>query len=116
MGFTSLEQQREYMRGWRERNPDYQKSQHFKHNYGLSEEDYLALVEKFEGRCGICGIKPKPDKNGRTQLTVDHDHVTGLVRGMLCHGCNRGLGMFGDNEQGVERVLKYLRTKEPAWL
>lgn len=58
--------------------------------YGISREDYDALLELQGGRCYICRRKPQTKR-----LAVDHDHRTGLVRGLLCanneNGCNRGV-------------------------
>ncbi len=54
-----------------------------KNNTGLSVEQYDALLEKQGGGCAICGTPPK-----RMRLSVDHDHETGMIRGLLCHGCN----------------------------
>lgn len=58
------------------------------------------LLLKFQGGgCGICGCKPGP-----TRLAVDHCHTTGLLRGLLCYRCNRGFGLFHDND--TARLLK----------
>jgi hypothetical protein len=58
--------------------------------YGISREDYDALLELQDGRCYICRRKPQAKR-----LAVDHDHRTGIVRGLLCanneNGCNRGV-------------------------
>jgi hypothetical protein len=53
---------------------------------GISDTDYAALLEAQEGGCAICGNSPKTRR-----LSVDHDHATGRVRGLLCHRCNRAL-------------------------
>lgn len=56
--------------------------------YGLSEAQYQAMAEKQGGKCAICqGVS----KTGR-RLSIDHCHSTGRVRGLLCDGCNLGLG------------------------
>lgn len=70
--------------------------------YKLSLEEYQALLRKYDGKCGICG---KP-----TVLHIDHDHITGRVRGMLCLPCNTSLGQLGDNIEGLERAIEYLRA------
>ena len=61
---------------------------HRTRNYGLTEPEYDAMVLKQNGRCAICGQIPK-SKRG---LVVDHDHKLNHVRGLLCDGCNVGLG------------------------
>lgn len=69
--------------------------------YGLTSEqiDQLSMLQN--GKCKIC--------NKKSWSVVDHDHVTGLVRGLLCQGCNLGLGNLGDNVEGIESALKYLK-------
>lgn len=69
--------------------------------YKLSAEEHQALVEKQQGRCAIC--------NRPVKLMVDHDHLTGLVRGLLCTHCNRGLGSFYDNPNLLSKAINYLR-------
>ena len=44
------------------------------------------------------------------KICIDHDHTTGRVRGILCSACNTGIGLLGDNIEGVERALRYLST------
>jgi hypothetical protein len=73
-----------------------------KHKYGLSPKEYYALVARQGGACAICRkIKP---------LCVDHCHLTGEVRGLLCSTCNSALGFWGDSPIVVRRALKYLET------
>lgn len=71
------------------------------YSYGLSEQELDSLLEISGGRCEICG------KEGR--LYIDHDHESGTVRGMLCPGCNFGLGHFKDSIENLERAIQYLR-------
>jgi hypothetical protein len=56
--------------------------------YGLSLEDYANMSEIQNGRCKICNRLPAPNK----RLVVDHDHLTGVVRALLCNKCNVTLG------------------------
>ena len=73
-----------------------------KYKYGLSPKEYYALVARQGGACAICRkIKP---------LCVDHCHLTGKVRGLLCRTCNSALGFWGDSPAVVRRALKYLET------
>ena len=46
---------------------------------------------------------------------VDHDHKTQRVRGMLCHGCNKGIGMLGDTLEAVLAAVEYLQAAEEEW-
>lgn len=56
-------------------------------------------------------VTNKEDVVGALMLAVvDHDHVTGKVRGLLCRQCNSALGFAGDNPERLERLARYLRT------
>ena len=79
-----------------------------KHNYGLSWDSYLALLEKQNSCCAICGVRENADKS----LDIDHDHTTGKVRGLLCGHCNRGLGNFKDSTELLENAVKYLNENK----
>lgn len=70
------------------------------------------LTEKQKGRCAICRHKPQPG----THLCVDHCHATGVVRGLLCRGCNLGLGCFKDSAPSLSAAILYLREKRAAAL
>jgi hypothetical protein len=75
--------------------------------YGITMQEFKELLE-FQGNgCAICG-KPLDMLNRR--MNIDHDHETGKVRGLLCSGCNTGLGHLGDNVDGLERALYYLQN------
>jgi Autographiviridae endonuclease VII len=71
-------------------------------HYGLSEEEYDALLAKQSGACAICRRRPK----GR--LCVDHCHLTGMVRGLLCRKCNLGLGCLVDDAASLISAFAYL--------
>ncbi len=73
--------------------------------YGLTPDDYEAMLERQGGVCGICGHVP----NGR-RLCVDHDHATGKVRGLLCNGCNVALGAAKDEVSVLMRMIDYLKS------
>lgn len=50
----------------------------------------------------------------RIKLVVDHDHATGKVRGLLCHNCNRALGLLHDNPVTINNALEYLKVQRPS--
>lgn len=75
--------------------------------YGLTVEEYDAMLTAQGGGCALCGRKATS-----RALCVDHDHETGVVRGILCLRCNTALGTLGDNAEGLERALRYLRGAE----
>ncbi len=88
------------MRDERQARPERQVAYKLKYLYGLTQADYQDLARLQGGRCALCR-KAKP-------LRVDHDHTTGVVRGLLCQGCNLGLGALGDDLAGLERAIAYL--------
>jgi hypothetical protein len=69
--------------------------------YGLTDEEFVRMVDEQEGRCAICGAEPDV-------LVVDHCHETDVVRGLLCRWCNVGLGMFREDLSALERAHSYL--------
>jgi hypothetical protein len=75
--------------------------------YGLSIEQYDALLASQGGGCAICGERGDGGR-WRRRLHVDHDHRTGKVRGLLCHGCNVGVGHFDDSPELMQRAAAYL--------
>lgn len=75
--------------------------------YGLTIEEFNALSEAQNNVCAICGQPPR----GKTRLSVDHDHETRRVRGLLCDPCNTGLGMFKDSPELLTAAIAYL-TKD----
>lgn len=78
--------------------------------YGITPEQYDALLSTQGGLCAICG--DAPDANGKgayARLHIDHDHATGLVRGLLCGRCNQGLGYFRDSPDSLASAIKYLK-------
>ena len=69
--------------------------------YGLTLDQYRQMVVQQNGLCCIC------DRSfGRGD--IDHDHVTGRVRGILCHACNIGVGAFQDNPAILQRAILYI--------
>lgn len=75
-------------------------------NYGITLEKYDALLAEQGGVCAIC--KKEESSKKKKNLTVDHDHSTGVVRGLLCHQCNSGLGMFRDSSSLTQAATEYL--------
>lgn len=74
--------------------------------YGITSEQYEALYEAQGGACYIC----QRAKGITKKLSVDHDHATGYVRGLLCTTCNKILGHFRDDWGTAVRVVDYLTT------
>lgn len=82
-------------------------------HYGLTEHEYVAMHEGQGGVCAICSRpETKKHRDGSTlRLSIDHDHVTGEVRGLLCQKCNVGLGSFEDNQASLLLAVEYLRKQ-----
>jgi hypothetical protein len=78
--------------------------------YGITLKDYNIILAFQHSSCAIC---KKHVSMFRMALAVDHDHITGLVRGLLCMTCNRALGKFRDNDQQVINAAQYV-TQPPA--
>ena len=76
---------------------------HLRRMYGISMEEYESLSAAQDHLCAICA-QPEEDR----LLAVDHDHVSGRLRGLLCTRCNRGLGFFQDDPQRLTRAVAYL--------
>ena len=101
-----------YQKQWRELNPEKQsvhaeknKIRSYKHllkkKYGLGWDEAQEILST---GCLICGSMKK--------LCIDHDHLTGIVRGCLCNGCNAGLGYFRDNPVFLVNAIQYLRNHD----
>jgi len=73
----------------------------YKSRYGITLEDYNIMYLSQEGKCDIC-------KESFNKLVVDHCHINGNVRGLLCNSCNSGLGFFKDNISSLLEASKYL--------
>ena len=81
-------------------------------SYGITEDEYAALLEAQGGTCAICcNLETRTHHmTGRPyELTIDHDHETGRVRGLLCSKCNRAIGALGDSHESIMRVVDYLK-------
>jgi hypothetical protein len=89
-------------RRYRQSHPERRKAAKIKKLYGLEPAAYAQLVAEQEGRCSIC--------RDEAALHVDHDHVTGKVRALLCGTCNRGLGHFKDNPVLLRAAITYLEA------
>ena len=89
-------------------DPFFDKRRDLKKNYGISLEEYTKLFQSQKNRCAIC----LSNESGGKGWHVDHDHKTGVIRGILCHFCNLGLGHFKDDQQIMKTSIKYLNAWE----
>jgi hypothetical protein len=82
---------------------------HLKRAYKITPEQYQEMFDKQGGLCRIC---QSSDNGHRSHLSIDHDHTTGKVRGLLCHDCNLGLGKFKDDTHRLKMAIMYLSLTE----
>lgn len=85
-------------------NRNARRNKTLKSKYGLTQEQWDAMFRAQGSKCKIC-LSTDP---GSPQWHTDHCHTTGQVRGILCHGCNIGLGGFKDNTAALARAIDYL--------
>ena len=100
---------------WKKNNPDkvkkYQRTTNLR-KFGLSYEDYEQMHKQQKGLCAICN-NPETFVHSKTKelarLAVDHCHLTGKTRKLLCKNCNTGLGSFKDNQDVLLKAMQYLK-------
>ena len=76
--------------------------------YGVDELVITQMIVLQQGLCAICGKELVPKDQH-----IDHDHISGEVRGVLCRTCNLGIGLLGDTLEVAERAVQYLKKMEP---
>jgi hypothetical protein len=69
------------------------------------KEFYRSRIVSQQGACAVCGEKAR--------LVIDHDHVTGMMRGLLCYKHNTALGLFDDSPQMLQNAIEYLKLHQP---
>lgn len=84
----------------------YQRNRQLKQKYGMTIEDFDALVAEQNGLCPICARDLTTTQ--RISPSVDHCHETGAVRGVLCGPCNSGIGSLQDSIEVLEAAIAYL--------
>lgn len=91
---------------WRSWNFNYRRDYMLKYTYGISQEKYEELLAQQGGNCAICG--KTPEEEGRN-LSVDHDHKTGEIFGILCTICNKVLVGRIREPDAFRRAYEYLQ-------
>lgn len=82
-----------------------------KKNYGIDLNEYERMFTEQNGCCKICNIHiSKTSLKHKKNLCVDHNHKTNKIRGLLCDKCNRGLGLFCDDENILLKAMNYLKN------
>lgn|SRR5262245_9040289 len=110
MGSPTPEQvakRRSSFQAWYKSNRHRYRGYSLKYNYGITAEDFDAMLAAQEGKCAGCGAVFE----GACRAVVDHCHATGKVRGLLCHGCNLTVGFLESPQRaGCERYLQRAGT------
>ena len=79
-----------------------------KTKYGMTLDAYTKRLASQHYECQLCGCALIPRKN----IAIDHDHTTGVIRGILCRKCNRALGLLGDTTEDLYRAYRYLQASD----
>jgi len=96
-------------------HPEITKNQKLMRDFGITLEQYNTLAKEQNNVCRLCGkTESQIDsrKNTQRSLSVDHNHVTGKIRGLLCSTCNVGLGMFKDDTNLLHSAINYLNRNK----
>lgn len=96
---------------WKLRNPDKVK-QYDRTKRGIKGSELFDKLFEQQGR--VCAVCLSGEHRGRG-WHADHDHVTGWIRGVLCHGCNTGMGQLGDDVARLRAAADYLERVR-AWV
>lgn len=91
-----------YKRKWNVANKDRLKHYRLKAKYSISIDEYNAQCLEQNNLCACCSREVPI-------LYVDHDHITGNIRGLICQQCNAGIGLLGDNLEGLLNAVVYLQ-------
>lgn len=101
------EKTKEYYLVNKERKKEYMSKCHYKKTYNLTLEEIDELLIKQDHKCALCGTSLL-----ETKRCVDHDHETGIIRGILCYKCNTGLGWFQrfyENPELLKKTVEYIK-------
>ena len=88
------------------------KTAYYERNYGITEAQYEEFKAAQGHCCYLCGSPGFTigKKNHTEKLAVDHCHATGVVRKLLCHNCNRALGLMKDNPELLRKAADYVEA------
>lgn len=106
-----------YVREWKKNNPERVSAMYRRRNlkvkYGLTVKEFDTLIEKQNKVCAVCEQPEKLVRNGNVQpLSVDHNHSTGEIRGLLCNDCNRNLIAQRDDPAIFLKAAAYLSREK----
>ena len=114
---------KEYIKNWEQKNKERRKKRgkeyrlenkdiikkrrhvyNLKVRFGITPEQHKQMFVSQNGMCAICGKR----FTNRKDIQVDHDHLTGKVRQLLCNGCNSGIGLLQENTSILLKAVEYL--------
>jgi hypothetical protein len=94
---------------WKTKNADQLKKYKWKFNFNLTPEDYNKMFEDQHGCCAVC---KRHQCNFTRRLCVDHCHITGKVRGLLCGGCNTAQGLLKEDIDIIDSLKEYINKNK----
>lgn len=100
------EKRRAYDKAYNAENREAIRNYNLQYKFGVTLDEYESILASQGNVCGICGCDADPIV-GRA-MPLDHDHVTGAPRGVLCSSCNRGIGLLGDDPDRLVAAAAYL--------
>ena len=110
MPYKNLEQRKEYNKNYWIKNKTkllINKTQYnLNRRYGLTEDQYNKMLSDQNYSCKVCN---KHKSNFKRNLTVDHCHKTNKIRGLLCNGCNTGLGQLKEDTKIMQKLIEYIK-------
>ena len=104
----NIERHHEVQKAWRDKNKEKRQLYDLRQiamRYGMGKSEFFAMLASQQGLCRIC---TRAEVISGRRLSVDHDHVSRRVRGLLCSNCNLGIGYFFDNPTLLRRAADYL--------
>lgn len=130
MAWKDPERARAYFREWKKKNADkvrgydrayrakkgdtlrlarkaYKRDLNLRTNYGVTASEFESLAAAQSNKCAICAVEMSRGR-GRTGAQLDHNHSTKKTRGVLCHGCNTGIGLFREDVESLRAAVVYL--------
>ena len=115
--YRSSEKGEKTIKKWNKSNPEkvimMKRKHHLKNKYGLSLDNFRKLIEECDGKCKLCGKKMTFSAGlGNLTACVDHNHITGKVRGLLCYRCNLEIGFVEkfNNNGFIAKAVEYLNN------
>ena len=103
-----LDCKRHMQKGYYKANPERYRERNYATMYGITLKQYDDMLAEQDGGCASCG---KKEPGGIGRFHVDHNHTTGAVRGLLCHGCNTSAGLCQDNPEVLRGLANYLEDR-----